>query len=163
MFGSHCRCWNDPPSSKVNYSVDSLNLEFSATVSQIYTGFSASGLERKNWLFKIKHKNKFLFCFQQKKKLVCAWNPVYRISDSTVDCSSACQMSATQTMTSSESFGQSTSFQKWMGISGIRYCSVFRFKHKSPCVAGWWRFPDVLHCQDVEADCLFREESFQWK
>ncbi len=29
-----------------------------------------------------------------------------------------------------------------------------RFKHKSPYVAGWWRFPDVLHCQDAEADCL---------
>ncbi len=28
------------------------------------------------------------------------------------------------------------------------------FKHKSPYVAGIWRFPDVLHCQDVEADCL---------
>ncbi len=30
---------------------------------------------------------------------------------------------------------------------------VERFKHKSPYVAGW-RFPDVLHCHDVEADCL---------
>ncbi len=30
----------------------------------------------------------------------------------------------------------------------------YHFKHKSPYVAGWWRFPDVLHCQDVEADCL---------
>ncbi len=29
-----------------------------------------------------------------------------------------------------------------------------RFKHKSPYVAGWWLFPDVLHSQDVEADCL---------
>ncbi len=24
----------------------------------------------------------------------------------------------------------------------------------SPYVAGWWWIPDVLHCHDVEADCL---------
>ncbi len=23
-----------------------------------------------------------------------------------------------------------------------------------PYVAGWWRFPDMLHCKDVEANCL---------
>ncbi len=31
---------------------------------------------------------------------------------------------------------------------------VNRFKHKSPYVAGWWWFSDVLHCRDVEADYL---------
>ncbi len=34
------------------------------------------------------------------------------------------------------------------------------FKHKSPYVAGWWWFPDVLHCQDVEADRLLGCSSY---
>ncbi len=35
------------------------------------------------------------------------------------------------------------------------YIFSSRFKHKSSYyVAGWWRCPDVLHRQDVKADCL---------
>ncbi len=32
--------------------------------------------------------------------------------------------------------------------------NIFCFTSLSLYVAGKWWFPDVLHCQDVEADCL---------